>query len=229
MATAPPSAAAAEEPAVAAPPSAVAEEPAANAANVGEEASARTDGLRLSAGLFVLGHAKRPSYTSSTSMGFAPGLSVGAAYRWGAWELELTGRAAYMRRSEEVVIPTIVIDGERRGGESFTYSEETRIGAAGLGARWFAAPDSPVSAYLGAGAEVLYFDVDELYGVGAAFRAAAGVEVWHDRAHHRLAIEAALSLPTFRVEGIPPLSFGGRTEAPTLYVVPMTLGARWTF
>lgn len=52
---------------------------------------------------------------------------------------------------------------------------------------------------------------------GIALRASAGVELWHNAGHGRLAIEASATFPTFGFR-----ASGGND----VYYVPMTLGAR---
>ncbi len=195
-----------------------------------------TRGLRANIGIMALGHAKRPSHVSSGSFAFVPGLSVELAYRLGAWEAEVGARGAYMTRSEEREIP----GPPPRGGvvATFTETERTVFLAAGISARWYASEHSSQSLYLTSGVDFIDLHAADFAGIGPAFRAGVGIELWHDRPHHRLAFELVGTFPTFSLEGPSPFTFGSGAEAgegrssnagaPLLYIVPLAAVARWT-
>lgn len=193
------------------------------------EIEARTRGLRLQLGVFALAHTKRAPGASFT---LAPGFSVGGAYRFGVWEIEATIRGAK--------ISSEMGDGNEplRGGGgppddfSSTTTRDSRLTellAGGGGIRWFASRTASTAFYAGLGAEYMHFywersgcchDRLDRDGAGLAFRTSAGVELLHDNAHGRVAIDMTATFPTARFHVTP---------SDAVYVVPITFGARVGF
>jgi hypothetical protein len=199
----------------------------ASRAAAGADVDARTRGLRVHAGVFALGHAKRGD---GASFSVAPGLSLGGAYRFGDWELEAGARGAYLEQhldyrqppAQGAPAPSDDIDLTDRAHDN----RLTQFAAGGASARWFASRSASATAFLGLGVEYMLFYyersgccVGSLDGRGGfGVRAGGGVELWHDQAHARLAIEATALLPMYR------FSASGQDS---VYLVPVTFGARF--
>lgn len=100
-------------------------------------------------------------------------------------------------------------------------------------ARWFAFPQSSVSPFIDAGVDFLAFFADDAYGVGPSAHGGVGIEVFHADAHHRLRFDLGVDVPTFAL-AYPEVSLNcagcGRSSASrTIYLVPGTIAATWTF
>jgi hypothetical protein len=170
-------------------------------------------GARFKFGAFGLAHARRPSGSHPESTAFAPGVSLGVGWRLGSWELDARARAAYWQ-----------------GGPGYVaIDRRTMFGSLGGRARWFLDPNASLAPFLEVGADVLVLSVDMMAGIGPSGHVGAGLELWHDAAHHRLAMDVGVDIPAFRMEG-GATTLASWFSSPTgLYVVPVAVAANWTF
>ena len=80
---------------------------------------------------------------------------------------------------------------------------------------------------------VLY--VDDYAGWGPSAHVGAGVEIWHDRPHHRLAIGFGVDVPAYRAVNRVRNDFASWASSNDpvngdhFWAVPVSLAASWTF
>lgn len=177
------------------------------------------DGLRFSLGAFALAHWRRPVRTALVSAldswRIVPGLALGIEWRRGSWAFDVGVRGAYYYDPH------------------MFWVGETKFLAAGGGARWFFYSGS-LSPYFDLGFELLHFGVDSYAGLSPAAHLGGGIELRHDRAHHRFRFELGVDVPAFAVSSVEPVGCladsGAICPSPkteTLYLVPVSLGATW--
>lgn len=199
----------------------------ANENENGPPASPR-DGLRFRAGLFGIAHAREATRDGDgTAMGVAPGLTLGPSYTSRSWDFSFDLRAAMKVGSAE----SSGFDDSMPGESSSRATSPTTIFfSGGPRARWFAL-EGAVAPFFSGGIDALLFYTESLAGVGASFHLGTGLEVMHDDAHGRLALELGVDLPTFRMmRGVEAkLDTWGGTNRGHHYIVPVTLAANWTF
>ena len=182
--------------------------------------SSRTTGPRVQVGALMLAHVRRveeSAFSEKEPGTLAPGGALGVVWRVEGWELGPTIRGAYFK--------------ERH----FFSTRKTSFLSAGGRARWFVLPSSNVSPFLDFGVDLLAFTVDSASSWGPSAHGGAGLEIFHDHAHHRLRIDLGVDVPTFALDDditvMSPACAGcGRSSSTNrIYIVPATVAATWTF
>lgn len=182
-----------------------------------EETPKALRGARVQLGVSMFGHVRRASSFEKEEGTLAPGGQVAVVWRVESWELGPIVRGAYYREPY------------------FLSTRRTMMMSAGGRARWFAFPSSSVTPFADVGPDWMVFAMDDAGNMGPALHAGAGLEVWHDDAHHRLRFDVGVDIPTFALN-YPEVSLAsdcagcGRSSASDhVYVVPGTIAASWTF
>lgn len=193
-------------------PSPPADEPTTEAG----ASSSRPAGARFLLGALMLAHVRRETSLDKEPGTLAPGVALAVGWRLlDAWEVEATARGAHYDEP------------------GMWSARRTTLLSAGGRARWFIAPSAGVSPFVDFGLDVLVLAVDSASGIGPSAHVGAGVELFHDHAHHRLRLVLGADVPAFAVtypqaalgcEGCASFSTGR-----PLYLVPATLAATWTF
>jgi hypothetical protein len=178
--------------------------------------SAKTGGARFELGALMLAHVRRETSDEKEPGTLAPGAALGVSWRiFDAWQLEATLRGAHYE------------------APSMWKSRRTIMLSTGGRARWFIAPSSSVSPFVDFGIDLYALAVDEAHGIGPSAHLGAGVEVFHDDAHHRLRLGLGVDVPAFALT-YPQASLACDTcewfsTGRPLYVIPATIAATWTF
>jgi hypothetical protein len=177
-----------------------------------KETEKAVSGARLKVGAFALAHVRRESHFDKEPGTVAPGVELGVGWRFADWEIDALARGAHFQEP------------------NFLSSRGTTMLSLGGRARWFVRPSSSVSPFLELGLDVSALRVDAAHGIGPSAHAGVGIEMLHDRAHHRLRIGLGLDVPAYAVTYAQvSLGSGWSSQRRPLYLVPATLAATWTF